>query len=197
MDVASFEIDAARKRVYYTVNDGGSSRLRVLDARTLQPVRFPEMKEADQVILGSPSRDGRFVTVGMESAALPARGLRLRLADGDPHPVGAAERARGRPDAISRWRASRTTPPGTAPRSPCWCATPRAARPRPPAGGDPCPVVVHFHGGPEGQATARLQPLRAGLRRRRLHLRAAQRARQRRLRQDLARRRQRRRSASP
>ena len=42
MDVSDFTIDPARRHVYYALNDGGYTRLRVLDARTLAPATFPE-----------------------------------------------------------------------------------------------------------------------------------------------------------
>src|SRR5260370_1196513 len=71
MDVSGFRIDEARRRVYYTLNEGGYTRLRVLDARTLEPRPFPEMKDADHVYAGTPSRAGRYVTIGVETSRAP------------------------------------------------------------------------------------------------------------------------------
>lgn len=157
MDVSSFEVDGARRRVYYTVNDGGSSRLRVLDARTLQPLRFPEMKGADQVTLGSPSRDGRFVTVGAESARSPRAGyvydwqtetLTQWVLPGAPE-VDLAH------FAVARLE---TYPARDGTKIPMWVRYPPRCAPEATATGDPCPVVVSFHGGPEGQATPGFSP---------------------------------------
>src|SRR5262249_39363934 len=71
MDVAGFDIDSARRHVYYSLNEGGYTRLRVLDARTLAPVAFPEIKDADHVYRGAPSEDGRYTTLGVEGARAP------------------------------------------------------------------------------------------------------------------------------
>jgi dipeptidyl aminopeptidase/acylaminoacyl peptidase len=157
MDVASFVVDGARKRVYYTVNEGGSSRLRVLDARTLQPVRFPEMKGADQVILGSPSRDGRFVTVGMESARSPRAGY---VYDWQTETLTQWVLP-GAPEVdLARFAVARLEyyPARDGTKIPMWVRYPPRCAPEAPATGDPCPVVVLFHGGPEGQATPGFSP---------------------------------------
>jgi hypothetical protein len=72
MDVAAFSIDPARKHVYYTLNDGGYTRLRVLDGATLARAlprdegRRPRPHREGQ-------RDGRYVTVGAETSRAPAR----------------------------------------------------------------------------------------------------------------------------
>jgi dipeptidyl aminopeptidase/acylaminoacyl peptidase len=158
MDVDSFEIDEARRRVYYTANDGGFSRLRVLDARTLQPLRFPEMKGAEQVDLGVPSRDGRFVTVGMETTRSPRAGYVYdwqteTLTQWVVPSVPEVDTSRFAPVRLEHYPARDGTPIPMLVRYPPRCA------PEAPAAGDPCPVIVKFHGGPEGQSQPRFSPL--------------------------------------
>ena len=185
-DVSGFDVDEARTRVLYTVNEGGYTRLAALDAKTLAPVALPKLPEgADHVYAGATTPERPLHDDRRRDGEGPAHELRLRLEDGDADAVGGAERARGRHvhvrggDARDLPRARRHADPGRS------SAGPRAASPQ------PCPVVVEFHGGPEGQAQPGFSTyaqifVDAGLR-----LRRAERARQRRLRQDLARRRQR------
>ena len=71
MDVSGFSIDLARRHVYAALNDGGYSRLKVLDARTFAPVELPLPKDAEQVYAGGATPDGRFVTLGAETAQAP------------------------------------------------------------------------------------------------------------------------------
>src|SRR5690606_4887449 len=59
MDVSGFGVDQPRRRLYYTINDQGYQRLRVLDARTLEPLELPVPADADAVGIGSTSPDGR------------------------------------------------------------------------------------------------------------------------------------------
>ena len=116
------------------------------------------MKDADHVYSGRPSRDGRYVTLGVETSRAPRTNYVYDWETG----------------ALTQWvlpsapevdltkfavaRLVERTPPATAPRSRCSCATRRAARPKSTAGRDPCPVVVDFHGGPEGQAQPGFAP---------------------------------------
>ena len=137
MDVSGFSIDPARKHVYYTLNDGGYTRLRVLDAATLQPAPFPEMKDADHVSAGKPTRDGRYVTLGVETSRAPRTSYVYDWETKSAHPVGAARAPPRSTSRSSRWRASRATRRATERRSRCSCATPPAARPRRPRAATP------------------------------------------------------------
>lgn len=158
MDVSGFTVDDARKHLYYTVNDGGYTRLKVLDARTLQPLRFPEMKGADHVYVGGPSRDGRFVTVGMETAKAPRTSYVYdwqteTLTQWVVPSVPEVDTSRFAPSRLEKYPARDGTKVPMLVRYPARCA------PEAPAAGDPCPVVVEFHGGPEGQAQPSFSPL--------------------------------------
>ena len=56
MDVSGFSIDRARRHVYAALNDGGYSRLDVLDAKTFANVDLPLPKDAEQVYAGGRRR---------------------------------------------------------------------------------------------------------------------------------------------
>jgi dipeptidyl aminopeptidase/acylaminoacyl peptidase len=157
MDVASFSIDPARKHVYYTLNDGGYTRLRVLDAATLQPAPFPDMKDADHVFVGKASHDGRYVTLGMETSRAPrtsyvydweAKSLTQWVLPGAPE-VDLAKFAVARLESY---------PARDGTKIPMFVRYPARCAPEATAGGEPCPVVVEFHGGPEGQAEPGFSP---------------------------------------
>ena len=157
MDVSDFTIDPARRHVYYTVNDGGYTRLRVLDARTLAPVPFPEFKDADHVYTGAPSRDGRYVTLGVETSRAPranyvydweTKSLTQWVLPSAPE-VDLAEFAVARLESY---------PARDGTKVPAFVRYPAPCAPEAPPGGDPCPVVVDFHGGPEGQAQPGFNP---------------------------------------
>ena len=70
-DVSGFGIDDARRRLYYTVNDGGYERLRAIDATTLGELTLPVPQDADSVSVGTMTPDGRYATVGVETAKAP------------------------------------------------------------------------------------------------------------------------------
>ena len=79
MDVTGSSIDRAKRHVYFGLNDGGFTRLVVLDAATFARDDIPLPKDAEHVVAGGASLDGRFVTIGVESGTGAARELRLGL----------------------------------------------------------------------------------------------------------------------
>jgi dipeptidyl aminopeptidase/acylaminoacyl peptidase len=157
MDVAGFSIDESRRRVYLNVNDGGYTRLRVLDARGYAPLPFPELPDADHVVVGRATRDGRYATVGVETAKAPRTSY---LYDWDTRtltpwalPSSPEVELSGFATARLETYAARD---GTA--IPMFVRYPEKCAPGAPAPPEACPVVVDFHGGPEGQAAPGFSP---------------------------------------
>jgi len=144
-DVAGFEIDRRRERILFTVNEGGYSRLHAMDARTHAQLKLPKLPPADNVFYGSSTPDGRFVTLGVDPGTEPFQSYVLDWKTGRVarwHQASAPEvdltqfvRAR-----IETYPARDGTPIPVLVREPKSCA-------------QPCPVLVNFHGGPEGQST--------------------------------------------
>ena len=146
-DVSGFGLDEAKTRVLYTVNEAGYTRLHALDARTFRPVDLPKLPEgADHVYAGATTRDGRFTTIGVETAKAPRTSYVYDWKTG----------------ALTRWvvpsapeidttafaaATLETYPARDGTRIPAFVRRPRGCDPA------PCPVIVEFHGGPEGQAT--------------------------------------------
>jgi len=157
MDVSGFEIDQARKHVYFSLNDRGFTRLRVLDGQTLKPVSFPEMKDADHVFVGSISRDGRFVTFGVETARSPLAAYVYDWQTGQMTQwiIPSAPEVDTTRFAVARLE---TYPARDGTKIPMFIRYPARCAPEASTSGEPCPVVVEFHGGPEGQATPGFSP---------------------------------------
>ncbi len=184
-DVSGFSVDEAKTRVLYTVNEAGYTKLFALDAKTLQPVALPKLPEGvDHVYNGSTTRNGRFTTFGVETATAPADLVRLRLADRLAHALGRSEHSRGRHGHL-RGRDARALPGEGRHDDPRVREAAEELHPGALPGRRRVPRRSR------GAGAARLLHLRAGVRRRRLRLRRAERPRQRRLRPHLARRRQR------
>ncbi|WP_269532311.1 prolyl oligopeptidase family serine peptidase [Chitinimonas sp. BJYL2] len=151
-DVAGFSIDDKRERIYYTVNDGGYTKSYALDARTYKPLKLPEFKGAEHVGIGSVTRDGSKITLGVGTAKAPSTSYVFDWKTGkltqwvlpsspeiDTSTFSAA--------TIETYPARDGTPIPMVVRRPAKCDP------------GPCPVVVNFHGGPEGQSTPGFSPV--------------------------------------
>ena len=159
MDVADFGIDRARRHVYAMVNDGGYTRLVVLDARSFARHTLPLPADADHVVVGAMSNDGRFVSIGVSTARSPRTSyvwdwetrklVQWVLPSAPEVDAGAFVPAR-----LMHYTAKDGT------RIPMFVRFPAGCAPDENPGADPCPVVVEFHGGPESQARPGFSPYR-------------------------------------
>ena len=145
-DVSGFSLDEAKTRVLYTVNEGGYTKLHAVDAKSFQAVALPKLPEgADHVYNGATTRDGRFTTFGVETAKAPRTSYVYDWRTG----------------SLARWVVpsapeidTTTFSAATLEFYPARDGTKIPAFVRRPGSCDPapCPVIVEFHGGPEGQA---------------------------------------------
>ncbi|HYH50552.1 MAG TPA: prolyl oligopeptidase family serine peptidase [Acidimicrobiia bacterium] len=156
-DVEGFGINRESGRILYTVNENGYTRPHALDARSFAELRLPPLPEADHVYFGATTRDGRYTAISVNtSTALPSHSV-LDWTSGtltrwhtpsspeiDPSRFAAA--------SLESYPARDGTPIPMFVRRPATCAAPSAGGAEPP--GAPCPVIVDFHGGPEGQSQA-------------------------------------------
>jgi protease II len=152
MDVAGFDMDDARTHLYLTLNDKGYQRVRVHDARTLAELKLPVPADAAGIAVSSLSPDGRFAVVGVDSGKAPRTSFVFDWKTGtlSEWALGSAPEVDLSKFAVARLD-SYTARDGT--KIPMFIRYPARCAPDAPGGGDPCPVVVEFHGGPEGQAT--------------------------------------------
>lgn len=139
-------IDKKRKRIYISKNQDGYSKLSAVDAKTLRPIKLPEFKNADHVYLGSSTRDGDTIVLGVETAKAPRTSYTYDFKSGK----------------LTQWVIPSTpevdttqfiaseliqVPTRDGKSIPAFIRTPEACKTK------ACPIVVHFHGGPEAQST--------------------------------------------
>ena len=151
MNVAGLDLDNAKAKLYLSLNDRGYQRVRVHDARTLAELKLPVPADAAAVTVGSVSRDGRFAVVGVDSGKAPRTSFVIDWQTGalTEWALATAPEVDVTKFAVARLE-SYTARDGT--KIPMFVRYPAQCAPEV-ATADPCPVVVEFHGGPEGQAT--------------------------------------------
>ena len=148
-DVSEFAMDRAHTHLYYTVNDGGYFRLRVLAAKTYAPLKLPSFADADMTVLGTLSRNGRYAIVRLETARMPKTNY---VFDWQTKKLvqwvlpSSPEIDTGHFAAVSL----ESFPARDGARVPMFVRRP--AECSAPGRDKPCPVIVIFHGGPESQA---------------------------------------------
>ncbi len=145
-DVSDFGIDDARKRILYTINEAGYTKLNGLDAKTFKPIKLPNLPAgADHVFAGASTPDGRFTTFGLETAKAPRTSYVYdwklgRLTRWVVPSAPEVDTSKFSAATLESYPARDGTPIPVFVRRPAKCDP------------SPCPVVVEFHGGPEGQA---------------------------------------------
>ena len=152
VDVAGFDLDEARTRLYLSLNDRGYERVKVHDARSLAELKFPTPEDAAAVSVGAISRDGRFVSIGIDSGKAPRTSFVFDWQTGTltEWAMATAPEVDVTKFVLARLE-SYTARDGT--KIPMFVRYPAHCAPEAPAPPEPCPVVVEFHGGPESQAT--------------------------------------------
>ncbi|MDQ3340217.1 MAG: prolyl oligopeptidase family serine peptidase [Myxococcota bacterium] len=145
-DIEAFSIDEKRQRIYYRVNEHGYQRAHILDAKTLRPLPLPKLPAADNTSVSGVSLNGRFVQFTVESAALLPQTLTYdwqtkKLVAWRVPMAPEIDTTKFAPASLEYYPARDGTKIPMFVRRPTKCAA-------------PCPVIVSFHGGPEGQSRA-------------------------------------------
>jgi dipeptidyl aminopeptidase/acylaminoacyl peptidase len=144
-DLEGFVIDQNRKNIYLSWNEKGLTKLESLSASTYQPIAVPQFKDADQTYVGKVTRKGRYVTLGVETATAPRSSYVWDRTNGKTTKwvlpsIPEIDSAKFLRSEVSSFRASDGFDVPMLITRPKVCAD------------DACPIVVHFHGGPEGQS---------------------------------------------
>ena len=145
-DIEGFSIDEKRQRIYYRLNEDGYTRTHILDAKTLRPVPLPKLPAADNISFAGVSANGRYVQFSLDSAAL----LPISLTYDWQTKKLTTWRTPMSPE-IDTTKFAKVTLESSPARD--GTKVPMFVR-RPATCAAPCPVVVSFHGGPEGQSRA-------------------------------------------
>jgi protease II len=146
-DVESFFTDRPRARLYYTTNEAGFTRAHVLDTKTWAEEKLPPIKDAVHVSFGHPTWDGRYVVMNVGTTKAPTtswvydwqtRALVQWVTPSTPE----IDTTKFVDAALEEYPVRDGTKVPAFVRRPPSCAS----------ASEPCPVLVHFHGGPEGQS---------------------------------------------
>jgi dipeptidyl aminopeptidase/acylaminoacyl peptidase len=146
-DVERFKIDRSRRRILYNVNERGYTRLYALDVASGQPLPIHGIPDADHVRIGATTPDARYSTLSVDDGRHP---LQSFVFDWATHTLTRwhtpstpeIDTERFARAELTSFPARDGTPIPTFVRKPEKCAR------------EACPVVVDFHGGPEGQSRA-------------------------------------------
>jgi dipeptidyl aminopeptidase/acylaminoacyl peptidase len=143
----NFAIDYPRQRIFYHVNENGFTRLHALDARTYKEIKLPDVGAGDHEFFLSTTRNGKYAVISLDTGRSPNVSFVVDWATGkatqwqlpSAPEIDTSHFARA---SLETYPARDGTPIPMLVRRPEGCA----------AAGDPCPVIVSFHGGPEGQS---------------------------------------------
>lgn len=149
MDVEQLAIDASHKRIYLQYNEGGYARVHVHDAATFAELPAPPVpKEAEYTAFGALSRDARFAMIVVGTSRTPARPFVYdwQTKKGTEWVIPSAPEV-----DLAKFVAPKleTYPARDGTKIPMFVRRPPACEAK---DIPPCPVVVVFHGGPEGQS---------------------------------------------
>lgn len=150
-DVEDFTIDEARTKILYITNENGFFRHHALDARTFKPIALPAFKDADSVLFGSFDSRGRHVMISVGTSKAPrtsysynfaTRQLKQWVMPSRPE----IDTTKFTPAKLEFYPARDGTKIPMLVRRSSFCEK------------ELCPVVVDFHGGPEGQSMPGFSP---------------------------------------
>jgi dipeptidyl aminopeptidase/acylaminoacyl peptidase len=151
-DVEAFAIDAARTRLYYNINEDGYRRLVALDAKTLRPIALPMLPAASSVTLAGVTHNARFAQFGLDgSIVLPTTYVydwqTKKLVEWRSPASPEIDVTTFTKAELESYPARDGVEIPMFVRRPAKCV--KAV----------CPVIVEFHGGPEGQVTPVFSPI--------------------------------------
>ncbi len=152
-DVSGFTMDHQRTRIIYNVNRDGYTKLYAMDAKTFKPIQIPEFKNADHIFAGSTTRNGQISMLGVISSQSPRISYSYNWVTKKmvQWVLPSAPEVDLKKFAVAKLMNYETRDKIKIPmfvRFPEGCEVSKN-----------CPVVVHFHGGPEGQSEAGFNPM--------------------------------------
>lgn len=144
-EIDGFTIDHRRYRMYISWNNDGLSNLEVRDPHSLKIIPMPQFQKGTQVYSGRPSRFGRYITIGIENGLAPRTSYvydwkEAKLTQWVKPSAPEVEFQRFVETNHENYLAADGTKIPMLVTRPKQCSD------------NLCPVVVHFHGGPEGQS---------------------------------------------
>jgi dipeptidyl aminopeptidase/acylaminoacyl peptidase len=150
-DVEGFGMDRKRKNIFYTVNENGYTKPFILDAKTFKQKKVPEFKNADHVYFGFIDKAGETVTVGVVTSQSPRISYTYNIKNQKLTQwlIPSTPEIDAKAFVSAKLETYTTRDNAKIPmfvRRPKSCEDKNLTK--------PCPVVVHFHGGPEAQSVS-------------------------------------------
>jgi dipeptidyl aminopeptidase/acylaminoacyl peptidase len=151
-NVEFFELNRPRTYLVFVTNEKGYEKVRAFSALNFKEISFPRFEAAEQVYAGSFSPDGRYLTLAVETPRSPntnyvydfsTKKLRQWSLSSSPE----IDTSRFVKAELDSYRAEDGT------QIPMFVWRSEACKTK------LCPVIVNFHGGPEGQATPGFSPI--------------------------------------
>ena len=152
-DVSGFTLDHKRLRIIYNVNRDGYTKLYAIDAKTFKTISLPEFNGADHVFSGASTRDAKMTMLGVVSSQSPRLSYSYDWATKKMTQwvLPSAPEVDLKKFAIAELMNYETKDKTKIPMFVRWPEGCKESK--------SCPVVVHFHGGPEGQSEAGFNPV--------------------------------------
>ncbi|MEK6627127.1 MAG: prolyl oligopeptidase family serine peptidase [Bdellovibrionota bacterium] len=154
-EISDFSVDDKKTRVIYSINRGGYSEIGVLDAKTLKPIAVPKLPvvkgaRVDHIFMGQTTRDGRVSIFGVVTSKAPRLGYSYDWATKKftQWVLPSAPEVDLSQFVVSELMTYETRDKV---KIPMFVRFPEKCKPGVKTD-QSCPVVVHFHGGPEGQS---------------------------------------------
>jgi len=152
-DISGFSMDHLKTRIIYNVNREGYTQLYAMDAKSYKNIKLPQFKNADHVFAGATTRDGQITMLGVMSSQSPrlSYSFNWKTKKMQQWVLPSAPEVDLKKFAVSELMSYETRDHVKIPmfvRFPQGCKESKD-----------CPVVVHFHGGPEGQSTPGFSPM--------------------------------------
>ncbi len=149
-DVSGYSLDHLRKRIIYNINQNGYTQLKAMDAKTFKPINIPKFPGADHVFSGKTTRDGQVTMLGIITSKAPrtSYSYNWKTQKLTQWVLPSAPEVDLTKFAVSELMNYETRDKV---QIPMFVRFPKQCKPQS-STGLACPVVVHFHGGPEGQS---------------------------------------------
>lgn len=144
-DVDGIDIDLRRQRILLSTNEDGYAKVYAFDARTYKALSLPKLPDGEQVYTGTTSWDGNSTMFSVSSYNTPRKSYSYnwktrRLRQWVYPSTPGIDFKKFVPAKLEFYPAQDGTKIPMFVRRPAHCQN------------QACPVVVHFHGGPEGQS---------------------------------------------
>lgn len=145
-DISGLDMDHKRTRITYEINRDGYTELRAMDAKTFKSIEIPKFKDADHVMSGDTTRDGRITMLGIMTAKSPRTSYTYdwqtkKLTQWVLPSAPEVDLSSFAKSELMYYQAQDKTHIPMFVRFLAGCKESKE-----------CPVIVHFHGGPEGQS---------------------------------------------